>query len=66
MKTDNNGVSTCPKGKESFESFKTNGRQTFIQYDYRATDGALFSTVAPTLEKCRERCEAWKRDQQHE
>lgn len=29
------------------------------QYDYRHTDGELFSTVAPTLEECRTRRDEW-------
>ena len=50
-----NGVSTCrAAGTEQFEKFQTGfGRRkrTLVQYDYRASDGELFSCVAPTLEE---------------
>jgi len=58
-----NGVSTCrAAGTEQFEKFQTGfGRRkrTLVQYDYRASDGELFSCVAPTLEECRRRRDAW-------
>ena len=58
-----NGVSTCRKaGSEQFEKFQTGfGRRkrTLVQYDYRASDGELFSCVAPTLEECRHKCNEW-------
>lgn len=31
----------------------------YFQYDYRHTDGELFSTVAKTLEECRKRRDEW-------
>jgi hypothetical protein len=52
-----NGVTTTEaNGTEQYEKFssKVNGRyQTFYQYDYRHTNGNLFTCVAPTLAKCR-------------
>lgn len=58
-----NGVSTCQKaGSEQFEKFQTGfGRRkrTLVQYDYRASDGELFSCVAPTLEECRCKRDGW-------
>lgn len=58
MKTDSKGTSTCPIGEENYERFQMpDGRGNltwFYQYDYRHTNGALFSCVKPTLEKCRE------------
>ena len=58
-----NGVSTCrTAGTEQFEKFQTGfGRRkrTLVQYDYRASDGELFSCVAPTLEECRRKCNGW-------
>ena len=58
-----NGVSTCRKaGSEQFEKFQTGiGRRkrTRVQYDYRASDGELFSCVAPTLEDCRRKRDGW-------
>ena len=57
----NNGCSVCEQGKENYTTFSPAHRpkQTFYQYDYRHTDGCLFSTVAPTLEECRTRRDAW-------
>lgn len=52
-----NGVSTCQTaGTEKYESFLSGygrKRRTLVQYDYRHTDGELFSCVKPTLEECR-------------
>jgi len=57
----NNGSSVCEQGKENYTTFRPAHRpkQTFYQYDYRHTDGELFSTVAPTLEECRSRRNEW-------
>ncbi|WOG09728.1 DUF3873 domain-containing protein [Bacteroides caccae] len=33
--------------------------QIYYQYDYRHTDGELFSTVAKTLDECRRRRDEW-------
>ena len=57
-----NGVSTCTTlGTEKYEKFYSGLRpkKSMIQYDYRHTDGELFSTVAPTLEQCREKRNLW-------
>ena len=58
-----NGVSTCTEaGTEKYEKFQTGiGRRkrTLVQYDYRHTDGELFSTVAKTLAECRHRRDKW-------
>lgn len=57
-----NGVSTTTeKGQEKFvkcvlDAFR--GTEYF-QYDYRHTDGKLFSTVAKTLEECCRRRDEW-------
>ena len=52
-----NGVSTTAAlGQEQFENFTRKvGRQVkrYVQYDYRHTDGELFSCVRPTLDACR-------------
>lgn len=58
MKTDVNGCSTCPVGQEHYEIFRK-GRINFYQYDYRHTDGELFSTIAITLAVARERKDDW-------
>ena len=57
-----NGVSTCTAlGTEKYEKFHIGRRprKAMIQYDYRHTDGELFSTVESTLEKCREKRNLW-------
>ena len=60
MKSDIQGTSTCPIGAEQYEEFKDSLHPSgAVQYDYRHTDGRLFSCVAPTLEKARDRCMAW-------
>lgn len=64
MKTNsinNNGCSKCEQGQENYTTFKPahRPRQTYYQYDYRHTDGELFSTVAPTLGECRTRRDEW-------
>lgn len=62
MKSDVNGCSTCPIGQEQYERFTTTigrKRKRMIQYDYRHTDGELFSTVANTLEKARKERDEW-------
>lgn len=38
-------------------SFPTQKKR--CQYDYRDTDGELFSCVAPTLEECRAKRDIW-------
>ena len=58
-----NGVSTCTEaGTEKYEKFQTDiGRRkrTLVQYDYRYTDGELFSCVKPTLDECRAARDKW-------
>ncbi len=54
---------TCTEaGTEKYEKFQTGiGRRkrTLVQYDYRHTDGELFSCVKPTLEECRATRDKW-------
>jgi hypothetical protein len=65
MKTDKNGCSTCQKGEEHYETFKVKQSkkqikaQTFFQYDYRDTDGELFSCVRSSLDQCRISRDNW-------
>jgi hypothetical protein len=64
MKTDINGCSTCQTGTEHYELFELTfaGRKQnkyAYQYDYRHTNGKLFSIVRPTLEKCRQLRDEW-------
>ena len=47
-------------GQEQHEAFKSNvTRKTAVQYDYRDTDGELFSCVKSTLDSCRAARDAW-------
>lgn len=54
-----NGVSTCATGQENYECFEGKPGKHFFQYDYRHTDGELFSVVMPTLTECRMRRDEW-------
>ena len=58
-----NGISTTiTPDTERYERFMSahRGKHTlFYQYDYRAHDGTLFSTVAKTLKECRQRRDEW-------
>jgi hypothetical protein len=56
-----NGCSVCKAGEENYTTFRPAHRPNavFYQYDYRHKDGELFSTVAPTLEACREKRDKW-------
>lgn len=49
------------KGTENYTTFSPPHRKnlTFFQYDYRHTNGVLFSCVAPTLDKCRVKRDKW-------
>lgn len=67
MRTDIKGCSTCQAGSENYETFhiRRPGRTiTRVQYDYRHTDGKLFSCVAATLEDCRDRRDIWLKDKE--
>ena len=57
-----NGCSVCAAGKENYTTFRPAHRpkDVFYQYDYRhKEDGELFSTVAPTLQICRNKRDKW-------
>lgn len=57
-----NGVLTTKNlGSENYQTIKLAAmpRKTFVQYDFRHTDGELFSTVASSLEICRKRKDEW-------
>jgi len=54
--------STLNNGHEQHESFmfaSIRKRKFFVQYDYRHTDGTLFSCVKPTLELCKVARDNW-------
>lgn len=57
-----NGVSVCATGQENYERFEARQGKWFYQYDYRHTDGELFSVVLPTLERCRQERDVWIAD----
>lgn len=63
-----NGVSTCQAGQEKYVYFnlmpRLRRKSRYVQFDYRHTDGELFSTCAPTLEICRERRNEWLKKKQ--
>lgn len=61
MKSDVNGCSTCPRGEERWEPIKMphNKRVNGVQYDYRHTDGELFSCVALNLALAQEKRDKW-------
>ena len=57
-----NGVSiTQTPEEEKFVKCRLGAfrEQIYFQYDYRHTDGELFSTVAKTLDECRRRRDEW-------
>lgn len=58
MKTAVNGCLTCEKGKEKWERFQLPNRrgklEWFVQYDYRHTNGQLFTCIKSTLKECRD------------
>lgn len=57
---DEHGCTMCnAAGHESYARFKACNRKYYYQYDYRHTNGELFSCVAPTLEQCREKRDNW-------
>ena len=57
-----NGVSTTiAPGQEQYEKSRYCGRVS-IQYDYRTSDGELFSCCAPTLKACRAKRDKWMQE----
>ena len=63
-KMNKNGVSVCATGQENYERFEARRGKWFYQYDYRHTDGELFSIVLPTLDECRQKRDEWVADKQ--
>jgi hypothetical protein len=52
--------SICANGQEQYEKYRDRvTKKTRYQYDYRHTDGELFSCVKLTLEACRTARDAW-------
>jgi hypothetical protein len=56
-----NGCSVCESGKEKYTKCILGAflGKEYYQYDYRHTDGELFSTLQETLELCREKRDKW-------
>jgi hypothetical protein len=56
-----NGCSVCAKGEEKYVRCVLGAfrGKTYYQYDYRHTDGKLFSTLKETLEECRAGRDQW-------
>ena len=63
MKKDYKGCSVCANGEENTEHFTVDfggkGAKEKVQYDYRHTDGELFSCIADNIEQAREKCDNW-------
>ncbi len=60
MKTDVNGCSATAAGHEQWEEFYSSiAGGMRVQYDYRTSQGKLFSCVAKSLEAARTRRDAW-------
>lgn len=61
---DERGCSLCAAGKENYRTFRHKDiarrrEVVYYQYDYRHTDGQLFSCVAKSLNECREKRDKW-------
>lgn len=65
---DLNGCSTCPAGQEIYETFFYSKYQdwipTGIEYQYRTTEGVLFSTVTTSLEVARMKRDNWLKERE--
>jgi len=59
MRSDRNGCSTCPRGQESYETYRGSDRKPRVQYDFRTQDGRLFSCTAPSVEVARKNRDHW-------
>jgi len=53
-------TSNLAPGQEQYEEyFSPTIKKKLVQYDYRDTDGKVFSCVRPTLEECRKAKDTW-------
>lgn len=60
-------TTTAAPGQEQHETFtrRTAGKtKRYVQYDYRHTDGRLFTCVSATLEQCRAKRDCWMNKKQ--
>lgn len=55
-------------GEEQYEEFERRRglrkRKMYVQYDYRDTDGELFSIIKPTLDACRAARDEWLKNKE--
>lgn len=50
-------------GQEQFEPYTSSfNRHKLVQYDYRHSDGTLFSCVKKTLTECRKAKDEWMKN----
>jgi hypothetical protein len=63
---DSRGCSVCQAGQENYTTFVSGAfrGKRYYQYDYRHTDGELYSTVAKTLDECRRRRDEWLKNKE--
>ena len=55
-----NGCSVCEAGKENYTTYEHDRTgHEWYQYDYRHTDGRLFSCVGASLDSCRAKRDLW-------
>ena len=57
--TENGVTTTNAPGQEQYEYWTDLRGREWCQYDYRHTDGTLFSWNAKTLEDCRQKRNEW-------
>lgn len=48
-----------PGQEQSEEFYASANKKTYVQYDYRAENGKLFSCIKSTLEKCQAARDEW-------
>ena len=62
-----NGCTMCnTPGQEVYESYRTKVKGkavTRVQYDYRHTNGVLFTCIGTSLDNCREQRDLWLKTQ---
>lgn len=60
MKTDKKGCSTCEAGSENYELYYSKiVKKNLYQYEFRHSNGELFTTVKSTLKQCQSAKDEW-------
>jgi hypothetical protein len=59
MKTDKNGCSITANDQEQYEVFYSPKKIKLYQYDFRTSEGNLFSCVGQSLAECRKKKNEW-------